>query len=63
MRFVGVYNEPFHNPPILRSSVNASQILTVDKSRLRRIAGRIDEDTRAEVDRAIMVSLGLDIES
>ena len=45
------------------SSVNASQILTVDKSRLRRIAGRIDGDTRAEVDRAIMISLGLDIES
>ena len=44
-----------------QSSVNLSQILTVDRSRLIRKSGRLNEEKMKEVDGAIKVSLGLEI--
>lgn len=42
------------------SFVNLAQILTVDKSRLMRRSGRLDQQKMREVDSAIRISLGLD---
>ena len=44
-----------------QSSVNLSQILTVDRSRLIRKSGRLNQEKMKEVDGAIKVSLGLEI--
>lgn len=41
------------------SFVNTAQILTVDKVRLSRRAGRLNQAKMAEVDEALRVSLGL----
>ena len=41
-------------------NVNASQILTVDKSRLVKRLGSLSAERRREVDRAIKISLSLE---
>lgn len=43
------------------SSVNLSQLLTVDKVRLTRKSGRLDRQEMDEVDKAIKISLGLEM--
>lgn len=42
------------------SAVNASQILTVDKSRLTRKLGSLSAERMRQVDRAVRISLGLE---
>jgi len=42
------------------SAVNASQILTVDKSRLVRKLGSLSAERMRQVDRAVRISLGLE---
>jgi len=41
------------------SMVNLAQIMTIDKSRLRKRVGELDEKLMAEVDRALRISLQL----
>jgi len=43
------------------SAVNLSQIMTADRSRLRRRAGSLPKDFMKDVDEAIHISLGLDL--
>ena len=43
------------------SFVNLAQILTVDKSRLIRKSGRLNQRKMKEIDAAVKVSLGLDM--
>jgi len=42
------------------SMVNLAQILTLDKSRLRRKIGALTQARLAEVDHALIISLGLE---
>lgn len=41
------------------SMVNLAQVLTIDKGRLIKKLGRLEEDKMSEVDEAIKVSLGI----
>ena len=41
------------------SMVNCAQILTVDKSRLRKRLGRLNDNSMDQVEKALRVSLGL----
>ena len=42
-----------------RSMVNLAQILTLDKSRLKRKVGRLSQARLVEVDNALVISLGI----
>ena len=43
----------------LTSMVNLAQILTLDKSRLKKKVGAISQERLAEVDAALLISLGI----
>ena len=43
-----------------RSMINLAQILTIDKGRLSKKLGRLEEDKMLEVDEAIKLSLGVE---
>ncbi|MDD2510721.1 MAG: type II toxin-antitoxin system PemK/MazF family toxin [Syntrophomonas sp.] len=43
------------------SVVNLSQILTIDKERLMRKIGELDDSYMRKIDQAIKISLGLDV--
>jgi mRNA interferase MazF len=44
-----------------RSMVNLAQVLTIDKGRLIKKLGKLEEDKMREVDEAIKISLGIGI--
>ncbi len=41
------------------SMVNCAQVLTVDKSRLKKRLGRLDDNCMGQVEKALRISLGL----
>jgi len=55
------YSLPLGNGLEMPSQAMLEQIRTIDKSRLREYVGYLDEETMKGIDRALAVSMGLDL--